>query len=91
MDIARVTSKGQLTIPIGIRKRMNLKEGDKVVFFEQDGKVYVENAALIAFDRIQRDMAGEAERAGFSSEAELQKYAKEVRKDLWEENHENHG
>ena len=80
MDIARVTSKGQLTIPIGIRKRMNLKEGDKVVFFEQDGKVYVENAALIAFDRIQRDMAGEAERAGFSSEEELQKYAKEVRK-----------
>ena len=91
MDIARVTSKGQLTIPIGIRRRMNLKEGDKVVFFEQDGKVYVENAALIAFDRIQRDMAGEAERAGFSSEEELQKYAKEVRKDLWEENHENHG
>jgi len=32
MEIAKVSSKGQITIPIEIRKKLNLKEGDKVVF-----------------------------------------------------------
>lgn len=62
MDIARVTSKGQITIPIGIRKLMNIKEGDKVLFLEQDGKIFVENAAMIAFEKIQKGFDGEAER-----------------------------
>lgn len=30
MELSRISSKGQITIPIDIRKRMNLKEGDKV-------------------------------------------------------------
>lgn len=34
MEIARVTTKGQITIPVNIRKLMNIKEGDKIVFFE---------------------------------------------------------
>ncbi|WP_371414198.1 AbrB/MazE/SpoVT family DNA-binding domain-containing protein [Acetobacterium carbinolicum] len=29
MDLAKVMSKGQVTIPINIRKKLNLKEGDK--------------------------------------------------------------
>ncbi|MEW6663496.1 MAG: AbrB/MazE/SpoVT family DNA-binding domain-containing protein [Bacillota bacterium] len=36
MDIARISSKGQVTIPIEIRKKLGLKEGDKVVFLEKD-------------------------------------------------------
>lgn len=89
MEVAKVTTKGQVTIPIGIRKRMNIKEGDKIVFFEQDGKVFVENAALLAFNRIQNEMAGEAKKAGFASEEELQSYAKEIRQKLWEEKYAN--
>lgn len=84
MEVARVTTKGQVTIPIGIRKLMNIKEGDKIVFFEKDGKVFVENSALLAFNRIQDEMTGEAEKAGFVSEEELQSYAKEIRQELWE-------
>lgn len=53
MDVARVTTKGQVTIPIEIRKLMNIKEGDKIIFFEENGKVYVENSVLLAFNRIQ--------------------------------------
>ena len=30
MDLAKVTSKGQLTIPIEIRKKLGIKNGDKV-------------------------------------------------------------
>jgi len=39
MPIATVTSKGQITIPIEVRKKLGLKSGDQINFFEdQDGK-----------------------------------------------------
>jgi len=40
MGLAKVMSKGEVTIPINIRKKLNLKEGDKVVFIEKDGYMY---------------------------------------------------
>ena len=30
MELAKVTSKGQITIPLQIRRKLKLKEGDKV-------------------------------------------------------------
>src|SRR5271154_4905663 len=39
MPTATVTSKGQITIPIEVRKSLALKAGDKIDFFEAgDGK-----------------------------------------------------
>ena len=32
MELAKVTSKGQVTIPIEIRKKLGIKNGDKVLF-----------------------------------------------------------
>lgn len=34
-----VTRKGQVTIPVEIRRALGLKEGDKVAFSMQDGEV----------------------------------------------------
>ena len=85
MEVARLTTKGQVTIPIRIRKRLNLKEGDKVLFLEEEnGRIYFENSALLAFNRIQGEMQGEAQRAGFATEQELQDFAREIRQEMWE-------
>ena len=48
MDLAKVMSKGQVTIPINIRKKLNLKEGDKVVFIEKDRYRVIANLASLA-------------------------------------------
>jgi AbrB family looped-hinge helix DNA binding protein len=32
-----VTRKGQVTVPVGVRKALGLKQGDKVAFILQDG------------------------------------------------------
>ena len=37
MESSTVTSKGQITIPVEIRKRMNLHAGDRVQFIPSDG------------------------------------------------------
>ena len=45
MELAKVTSKGQITIPVEIRKQLNLKPGDKVLFIEENGKITLANSS----------------------------------------------
>ena len=89
MEISRVSSKGQVTIPIDIRKRLNLKEGDKVIFFEENGRVFIANASLVALKRMEKVMEGKAEKAGIKNEDDVVALVKEVRRELWEKNYEN--
>ena len=89
MELAKITSKGQITIPIGIRKALGLKDGDKVVFFQQGGKVVMENSSLIALREIQQAFSGEAERLGLKDDDDVVALVKEVRKEMWDELHAN--
>jgi len=88
MELARVSSKGQITIPISIRKKLNLKEGDKILFVEEEGNVYVLNASITAFKEIQKQMKGLAKNAGLESEEDVSKFVEEVREEKWRENYE---
>ena len=47
MEIAKVTSRGQITLPLAIRKKLEVQEGDKVVFYEENGRLGVVNAAKL--------------------------------------------
>ena len=83
MEIARVTSKGQITIPRDIRVKMNIKKGDKILFFEDNGKYFLQNSASIALKALedfQNIMKGEAEKAGFNNPDDVVKYIKSLRK-----------
>lgn len=80
MEVAKISSKGQITIPVSIRNKLKLKAGDKVAIIEENGKFYIENSALLAFKRIEEAFEGEAEKAGFKTEEEMQDYMKEIRK-----------
>ena len=82
MEIAKVMSKGQVTIPIGIRKKLNIKEGDKVVFIERDGNMIIANSAMIALQKIQNDFEGEAERLGLESEDDVVKLVKDDKEEI---------
>jgi len=84
IEVAKITSKGQVTIPKAVRRKMHLNEGDKIMFLEQDGRVFVENAALIAISRAQEAFAGEAGRSGLSSEEDVVSMIKEIRQERWE-------
>ena len=81
MELAKVTSKGQITIPAEIRRRMGLKTGDKVLFVEDGDKVIMINATMEAFREAQAAFAGEAERVGLKDEEDVVKMIKELRKE----------
>lgn len=51
-----VTSKGQVTIPAVLRRKLGLQEGDRVEFVEENGKVTVrrvENDVESAFGLVK--------------------------------------
>jgi len=42
VEVAKITSKGQITIPISIRRKLELNEGDKVLFiYKPEGVMMV--------------------------------------------------
>ena len=42
MEVAKVTSKGQITVPISIRRKLGINEGEKVLFIDKaDGVLMV--------------------------------------------------
>ena len=83
MEVAKISSKGQITIPISIRNKLKLKAGDKIVILEENGRFYFENSAMLAFKRTEEAFAGEAEKAGFQTEEEMQNYMKGIRLELY--------
>jgi antitoxin PrlF len=49
---ARLTSKGQITLPKKVRDRMGIAEGEEVYFTEEDGVFHLRKAvSLSPFDR----------------------------------------
>ena len=66
---ARVMAKGQITIPKNIRAALGVSTGDRVTFIVENGSVRVVNSAIYAMQKFQEQMKGEAEKAGFASEA----------------------
>ena len=84
MKLAKVTSKGQITIPLTIRNLLGLKTGDKVYFEESRGKIYITNASQITLSNAQDQMQGEAGKVGFQTEDDVIAYIKELRKVRWE-------
>ena len=84
MEVARVTSKGQITIPRDIRAKMNIKMGDKIIFLENNGMYFLQNSASIAvkaLEDFQNIMRGEAEKAGFNNPDDVVNYIKSLRKE----------
>ena len=80
MEIAKMTSKGQLTVPRDIREKLRLKQGDKVLFMEDNGRVYLLNSSVAAFNELTNSMRGEAVNQGISSETEVNELVRDVRR-----------
>jgi AbrB family looped-hinge helix DNA binding protein len=79
MELAKVTSKGQITIPVQVRKKLGIREGDQVYFVEEQGKMIFLNRSQASLRRFQDAMQGEAAPAGFRTEDDVVRYIKELR------------
>ena len=79
MELAKITTKGQITLPISIRRALGLKDGDKVAFVEMGGQYVLLNPAMLALRKAQTAFAGFAEENGLESEDDVVNLVKEIR------------
>ena len=80
-DNAKVMSEGQVTIPKDVRAALGVTSGDKVTFIVDGDEVRIVNSAVYAMKLFQAQMAGEAERAGVTSEEDIVAMVKETREE----------
>ena len=79
VDNAKVMAKGQVTIPKDVREVLGVASGDRISFIVEGGAVRIVNSAVYAMQMLQGEMAGEAERAGLTSDDDVMALVKELR------------
>ena len=82
LDIAKITSKGQITIPASVRREMGLGEGDRVLFvLEDDGRITLSGSNLDVLRAAQSAFRGKAEAAGLRDPDDIVELVKAYRRE----------
>lgn len=71
VDNAKVMAKGQITIPKDIREILGVTSGDRITFIVEGNTVRIVNFAVYAMQVLQKEMIGEAERTGLTSDDDV--------------------
>lgn len=80
MNLAKISANGQITVPVEIRRQLDLKSGDKILFLQkQNGEIVVSNASAATIRKAQAAFAGAADALGVSSEDDIQALVDEAR------------
>jgi AbrB family looped-hinge helix DNA binding protein len=80
VEVATVTSKGQVTLPASIRKKLGLRKGSKLIFLEE-GK----GVRLVAGEDLEKRFSLFERRAAETnlSRRRLSAFVKEAKDRLW--------
>ncbi len=80
MNLAKISSNGQITVPVEIRRLLGLKSGDKILFFQnREGEVVLSNASASAIRKAQLAFASAAEAMGVNNEDDVQALISDLR------------
>ena len=82
IEVTKISSKGQVTIPIEFRKLLNLTEGSKVAFVsDEDGRILVVKSSYLALKTAQSAFKGEAGKLGLKNENDVLELIRSARGD----------
>lgn len=82
VDNAKVMSKGQITLPKDMRKRLGIGTGDRVALVCEGDQIIMMNAAVYAMKMLQQGMIGLSEESGLTSEESINALVADVRSDI---------
>ena len=55
LNLARVSTNGQITVPAEIRRALKIKEGDKILFYQKpNGEIVINNTSLVSISEADR-------------------------------------
>ena len=87
--VVRVQEKGQVTIPLEIRQKLNLKKGDLVTFVETEKGVVIKPAEVVVIEAL--DQIGQALKEKGLSLEDLIERGREIREELVEKEYNHSG
>jgi len=86
LGISTLPSKGQVTIPAGVRRTIGVREGDKGFFVRRDdGSVSPFNQSMMATRLALDAFYGATEEAGLRGEEDIAALVRKARADLYAE------
>ncbi len=77
-ETAIVSSRGQITLPARLRKRLGIRGGDPVVLEEKAGEIVLKPALLVQVDYYSDDQVEEWDRADRLSDRERRQLVEAV-------------
>lgn len=77
-NVAHVTNRGQITLPIEVRKALSLKPGDPLVVRVEEGKIVLEPAVVSPVELYTEERLAE-----FAREAEMTSQELEEARRRW--------
>jgi AbrB family looped-hinge helix DNA binding protein len=78
----RVLPNGSIVIPKYMRNDLKISIGDSLVLVNEDGELKIKNRSIYALEKLQKEMEGEAERVGLTTEEDIIELCREVRYEL---------
>jgi AbrB family looped-hinge helix DNA binding protein len=61
MNLAKISSNGQITVPKEIRHELKIKTGDKIIFMRNNrGEITMQSLTESAITEVQRAVSGNA-------------------------------
>jgi len=84
MMIESINFKPQraVTIPEDIYNAFGANTGDKAIITYENGKIQIMNPAVYAMELFQKEMEGEAEKAGLDTEEKIIDFVREIRAEI---------
>lgn len=80
MNLAKISSNGQITVPVEIRRLLGVKSGDKILFIQNNnGEIVLSNASASAIRKAQLAFAGAADEMGLNNEDDVQALIDDLR------------
>lgn len=80
MNLAKISSNGQITVPVEIRRLLGLKSGDKILFYQTaNGEIVLSNASASAIRKVQAAFSGAAKELNVGNDEDVQALVNEAR------------
>ncbi len=87
-QIVKMTSKGQLTLPVEFRRTLKLEKGSYLLMNRMSGKyILMEKIETSPLDMITEVFGKDVKRKGISKK-DLEQIIEKVREEMWEETNE---
>ena len=71
MELATISAKGRIMLPMTIRRKLNPREGGKVAFIESNGEYKIINPTHLTILEAQSAFAGLSDELNIKSEGDV--------------------